>query len=318
MRVAGLINRDKIFRRYLKAQTALVAAALLWCAAACAAPAPTLPDYSYGPHERNVLDFWRAESATPAPVVIYIHGGGFYLGSKGNVNGADIETCLKNGVSVASINYPYYADVPLQGIIRDNIARAVQFLRYKAGELNIDKDRIAVYGQSAGAGSSLWLAFHDDLADPASQDPVLRESSRVRAAGAIDTQATYDFLRWPEIFKQIIDGRAMNGWMLVMKQVILDMYHVKQEKDLKSPENAAMRRDLDMLALMDASDPPVIMQTFESRLRSSDVLHHIAHPMTVLENCEKTGVACTLIRDETPEEQRIRVVEFLIRRLKQD
>ena len=313
-----LSKRNNIFQQRLTAQIALVAAALAWCVAASAAPAPTLPDYSYGPHERNVLDFWRAESATPAPVVIYIHGGGFYLGSKGSVNGADIEFCLKNGVSVASINYPYYADVPLQGIIRDNIARAVQFLRYKAGELNIDKDRIAVYGQSAGAGSSLWLAFHDDLADPESQDPVLRESSRVRAAGAIDTQATYDFLRWPEIFKQTIDGRAMNGWMLVMKQVILDMYHVKQEKDLKSPENAAMRRDLDMLALMDASDPPVIMQTFVSRLRPSDVLHHIAHPLTVLENCEKTGVACMLIRDETPEEQRIRVVEFLIRRLKQD
>ena len=42
-------------------------------------------------------------------------------------------------------------------------------------EFNLDKARVAAMGGSAGAGTSLWLAFHDDLADPASPDPVLRE-----------------------------------------------------------------------------------------------------------------------------------------------
>jgi hypothetical protein len=51
-------------------------------------------------------------------------------------------------------------------------------------------------GGSAGAGTSLWLATHDDLADPAASDPVLRESTRLVCAVCNGTQATYDLTRW--------------------------------------------------------------------------------------------------------------------------
>ena len=37
---------------------------------------PDVSDIRYGPHERNVLDFWKAKSDAPAPVVVHIHGGG--------------------------------------------------------------------------------------------------------------------------------------------------------------------------------------------------------------------------------------------------
>src|SRR5436190_5413855 len=33
-------------------------------------PTPTVADEKYGPHERNVLDFWKADSKTPAPVIV--------------------------------------------------------------------------------------------------------------------------------------------------------------------------------------------------------------------------------------------------------
>jgi len=64
-------------------------------------------------------------------------------------------------------------------------ARALQFVRSKAAEWNIDKTRIGATGGSAGACSSLWLAFHDDLADPKSSDPVARESTRLLCAAVI-------------------------------------------------------------------------------------------------------------------------------------
>ncbi|MEO2047672.1 MAG: hypothetical protein ABGX16_13990 [Pirellulales bacterium] len=51
-------------------------------------------------------------------------------------------------------------------------ARALQLVRSKATEWNIDKQRIGASGGSAGACSSLWLAFHPDMANPASSDPV--------------------------------------------------------------------------------------------------------------------------------------------------
>ena len=55
--------------------------------AAAAHPAPDLANEKYGPHERNVLDFWKAKSASPTPLVVYIHGGGFTGGSKEGISG---------------------------------------------------------------------------------------------------------------------------------------------------------------------------------------------------------------------------------------
>ncbi len=71
-------------------------------------------------------------------------------------------------------------------------ARALQFVRSKAAEWNIDKTRIGATGGSAGACSSLWLAFHDDMADPKSSDPVARESTRLWCAAVDGPQTSLD------------------------------------------------------------------------------------------------------------------------------
>jgi acetyl esterase/lipase len=65
---------------------------------------PTLRDVAYGPHERNKLDFWKAASDTPTPLVFYIHGGGWGAGSKEENKGPYL-SLLKDGVSYVSINY---------------------------------------------------------------------------------------------------------------------------------------------------------------------------------------------------------------------
>ena len=74
----------------------------------------------------------------------------------------------------------------------EDAARALQFVRSKAGDWNIDKKRIGATGGSAGGCSSLWLAFHDDMADPKSADPVLRESTRLYCAAVNGAQVSLD------------------------------------------------------------------------------------------------------------------------------
>lgn len=298
------------------ALTAIVVVILAGAAARAASIAPAYENVSYGAHERAVLDFWKADSAKPAPLVIYIHGGGFISGDKGLASDEAIKKCLASGVSYASISYPYYTDVALHEIIRDNIARAVQFLKYKSADWNIDKTKIAVYGQSAGAGSSLWIAFHDDIADPGSADPVLRESSRVAAAGALATQATYDLPAWENVFIGAVDKRVARGWRVMMTPTMLDMYHLKSEKQLNSPDSLEMRRDLDMLAMIDKSDPPVCMKTMASELRDGDMLHHPRHPGAVKEKCDSAGADCSLVLDSTPADKMIDMVDFLIAHIK--
>ncbi len=188
-----------------------VACALLFTGAAPAADAakkstppqraPTLANVAYGTHERQVLDFYRAASRTPTPLVFHIHGGGWVNGDKAAV--AQLERYLTEGISVVSINYRYVtqaiqagAKPPVEWPLRD-AARALQFVRSKAGEWNLDKARIGATGGSAGACSSLWLAFHSDMADPGSADPVARESTRLWCAAVNGAQTTLD----PQVMK---------------------------------------------------------------------------------------------------------------------
>src|SRR6266852_1959352 len=152
---------------------------------------PDLANVSYGPHERNVLDLWKAKSDRPTPLVIFIHGGGFTQGDKSSVSMALIDACLKQGISVASINYRYSTQAPYPAPMADS-ARAVQFLRLHAAEWNLNPKAFAATGGSAGAGISLWMGFHDDMAEPGSDDPLKRQSTRLSAMAVTNGQTTYD------------------------------------------------------------------------------------------------------------------------------
>jgi acetyl esterase/lipase len=251
-------------------------------------PAPTHADVSYGPHERNILDLWLAKSSSPTPLVIYIHGGGFTGGSKAGASAVMINGCLDAGVSFMAINYRYRTSAPIQDILRD-CARSIQFVRSKAGHYNLDPKRIAVYGGSAGAGTSLWLAFHDDLADAKNPDPVLRESSRVVAAGAINTQATYNLRRWSEVL-----GRGLEAYERPGETGAF--YGARSEAELGSEKIKAAMHDADMLAHISKDDPPVFLFTAHPEgeiANRGHLLHHPAHARAVKRRCDELGVPAT-------------------------
>jgi acetyl esterase/lipase len=153
---------------------------------------PTMANVAYGTHERQVLDFYQAKSEQPTPVLINFHGGGWRRGDKSDANNLLIPA-LRDGISYVTVNYRLISNATAEGVVPpvkaplEDAARAVQFVRSKAAEWNIDKNLVVLAGGSAGACSALWLAFHDDMADLQSQDPVARESTRpvfVIAAGA--------------------------------------------------------------------------------------------------------------------------------------
>jgi acetyl esterase/lipase len=92
---------------------------------------PTVSNVSYGEHERHVLDFYKAESSSPTPLVLYIHGGGFVRGSKDTINQETLKQLLDAGISVAAIHYRLAGEVPLPASHED-AQRAIQTLRSKA------------------------------------------------------------------------------------------------------------------------------------------------------------------------------------------
>ena len=175
-------------------------------------PMPTYRNVSYGPHERNVLDFWQADAGrttakksgegsgggqtvSATPLVLFIHGGGFRNGSKEQINAATLRQLLEAGISVAAINYRLVSHAPLPAAHHD-CRRALQFLRSKADEWNIDKTRVGAFGGSAGAQLCMYLAFHDEMADADSEDPIARESTRLTCVATNGGQTTMDIDWW--------------------------------------------------------------------------------------------------------------------------
>ena len=276
---------------------------------------PTFENVSYGPHERNVLDLWQATSDRPTPLLVFIHGGGFVQGDKSGIHrNPAVRKALDAGVSFATINYRFREHAPLQDILRD-AARAIQYIRSRAAEWNIDPARIASYGSSAGAGTSMWLAFHDDLADPAAADPVLRQSSRLIAAGSLDGQASYDLRDW--------DGIVGASPYQREAAELLKFYDFETAEEMATPEADRIMKDCSMLNLISKDDPPVVIACAipnEEPASRGDYVHHPKHSIALAERCKANGVECRLIlHDETAGDrprQASLAVAFLLEKLK--
>jgi len=177
-------------------------------------PKPTVADFAYGhDSERQRFDFWQATSNKPAPLLLMIHGGGWKGGDKSLYTPKAIKKYLDRGVSIAAINYRFidqameqHVEPPVKACLYD-AARALQTLRSKAKEWNIDPRRVGATGGSAGACTSLWLALHDDLADPDNSDPVARESTRLACAAVEGAQTSLD----PQELRQWIPNAIYGG-----------------------------------------------------------------------------------------------------------
>ena len=246
---------------------------------------PTYKNISYGPHQDMTLNFWKFESESPVPLLVHIHGGG-WIGGKKNETISPNE--LKKGYSFASIDYRLAGTELLPAAVHD-AARAIQFLRTKAKEWNFNPARIAVIGGSAGAASSLWLAYHDDMADPKSDDPVLRQSSRVCGGVAMGGQTTLD----PFLLEKKI-GPACIQHGMIWKTV-----GAKSIEDLM--ENWGQYKDLSLLCSpmthVSKDDPPVFLNYGKPApipVIKGDGIHHAGFGRLLKEKCKKMGIDCHL------------------------
>jgi hypothetical protein len=148
----------------------------------------------YGSHQRQAMDLWLPKSDKPTPIVIYIHGGGFVGGDKAHGHRQPMrKKCQAAKVAFATMNYRFLKHASHREIMYDG-ARAVQSLRANARKLNIDPRRIGVYGHSAGAIMSMWLAFHPDVGKRNSKNRIERYSSTVKVAGGLLTPMGADSL----------------------------------------------------------------------------------------------------------------------------
>ena len=278
-----------------------------------AASTATHADVSYAEDKKQAFDIWLAESkdGKPTPLVIYIHGGGFRGGDKGGVSPSQIAKYLDKGISFASMNYRLSDSGPYPIMMHD-AARGLQTIRSKAKEWNLDPERIACFGGSAGAGISLWLAFHDDLADPKSDDPIARQSTRLVAAGTKNGQSSYDI-------------RVVSEWFGVEKlqqhPALESFYAIKNNEDVNSERVSKLMIDASPITHLTKDDPPVYMVygrgdvKVDEKTNASVWVHHARMGLKLKEAMDKLGLECYVTWPEHPSEKYADLDAFLQEKL---
>ncbi len=268
-------------------------------------PNPTYYDAAYGPHPKQLLHFWKAESDQPTPVLLFIHGGGWMAGGRLSGLTQMLPEMLKAGISVASVEYRFIPEATADGVVPPvkgplhDAARALQFVRSKAAEWNIDKKRIGASGGSAGACSSLWLAFHPDMADPESSDPVARESTRLWCAAVRGAQTTLDPQQMKEWTPNSRYGGHAFGFTGDPEKKVSQFQEFLAKRDTILPWIA----EYSPYALVTADDPPVYLSFSAPPALGQpqkDPTHTANFGVKLQEHCQSAGVACELVYPGAP------------------
>jgi len=112
----------------------------------------------YGAPAVRILSYRPVAGTGPLPVVLHLHGGGYVSGSPERKAAAHRKQAKALECAIYSVDYRLAPEVPFPGAIEDCYA-VLQWLTQNAERLGIDKDRIAVSGESAGGGLAASLAL---------------------------------------------------------------------------------------------------------------------------------------------------------------
>ena len=160
----------------------------------------------------------------------------------------------------------------------------MQLIRSRADEYNLDKARFAGFGGSAGAQLVMYLAFHDDFADPEAEDAIARESSRLIAVATSGGQTTIDFSWWIA---------NIPGY---------DKPHSELNEHFNAADADALTElvaDISAVELVTEDDPPIWMSYAMApdapipgepgKVRGWQV-HHVAHGVLLKEKMDELGL----------------------------
>lgn len=156
-----------------------------------AVPADQQPDetIAYGSDQDQQIDLWRSRSPTPAPLIIFVHGGAWQHGSKQTATGRwKPDHYMGQGYNFASIDYRLVPKASVEDQASD-VAAAVKALIDRADKYPFDRKKIILMGHSAGAHLVALVGT-----DPRYLEGVGLTMDDIRAVIALDG-AAYDVPR---------------------------------------------------------------------------------------------------------------------------
>ncbi|HEY1370579.1 MAG TPA: alpha/beta hydrolase [Gaiellaceae bacterium] len=111
-----------------------------------------------GPVAAIPVRVYRADAGDEAaPAVVYFHGGGWVIGNLDTHDGVCRALANRVGCTVVSVDYRLAPENPFPAAVEDAWA-ATQWVAEHASALRVDRNRIAVSGDSAGGNLSAVVA----------------------------------------------------------------------------------------------------------------------------------------------------------------
>lgn len=252
----------------------LSATALFLSAAAARAAAPKIfrpmpvppgvtahRDLAYvdGGHERQKLDLYLPTDARgPLPVIVWVHGGGWQNGSKNVVLPLRLGFSAK-GYAIASIGYRLTDAATFPAQIQD-VKAAVRWLRAHARDYQLNPDRFAAWGSSAGGHLVALLGTAGDIKE-FDTGPHLDQSSRVQAV--VDYYGPSDLARFAATPGYTSHGEPGSPESKLLGGTVAAL---PAQAAAASPVTYVSRDDAPFLILHGSADPTV-------PVNQSEVLH---------------------------------------------
>jgi len=142
---------------------------------------------------------YRATAATPAPLLIYYHGGGWVIGDLDSHDDICRKLARDAKCNVIAVDYRLAPEHPAPAAVDDCIA-ATKWIFANATSLGIDPTRVAIGGDSAGGNLSALVAMHAGekpvfqlLVYPATDMRMGQQSHKDNAQGYL---LTADSMKW--------------------------------------------------------------------------------------------------------------------------
>lgn len=193
--------------------------------------------------------YWPDHFDGPYPVIISIHGGGYLSGDKMGPDALVAWEGLRRGYAVVSVNYRLSSEAVFPAQIND-VKAAIRYVKAHAQEYNLQADKIAVWGASAGGTLSALAGATGDggeLSDPSLGNG--DQSERVQAV--VDWCGPMNLLVMDEQFKRSgINGILNNNSTSWGSQYFGQMLTEVPEQVHKSNPETYITPD----------DPPVFIQ----------------------------------------------------------
>ena len=218
-------------------------------------PTPTLPiptsqmDIPYGPHERQKLDVFTRGDFMDAPIIVLVHGGGWWAGNKTSQH-QYVDFYNELGFVVVTPNYRLVTENGLNTFPTpiNDVGCSVAWIKSNATEYGADGSTMFISGNSAGAHIAAMLAYNTErnwLEECGIQNEALTFKGFIGTSGPCD-------------FGDASPERWQIGWLL---RETLGLEVCNREECIWKESDPAKWAEASPVTFVSPGDPPALLAT---------------------------------------------------------